>query len=131
MADGKIVEIEASEAIARVLADFKREDENYRRKMRRHNLISLDALRDETEFEPVDPNVNIEESLIAKEERSELTAALKTLDKKNRELIQTIYFNEIPVQEYAEKKGVSFQSVYKRLLKIYDKIKNILAKEVE
>jgi len=131
LANGKIIELEVSEAVARLLADFKREDENYRRKMRRHNEISLDALHDDTDFEPADPNANIEEDYIAQEEKYELRAAIQKLNKKDREFIQALYYDEVSAQDYAIQKKLTFQAVYKRLLKIYGKIKNILSGKVE
>lgn len=131
LADGKIIELEVSEAVARLLADFKREDENYRRKMRRHNEISLDTLRDDTGFEPIDPNANIEENYIAQEERDELKAAIQELNEKDKKLIQAIYYDEVSAQDYAKQNKVSFQAVYKRLVNIYEKIKSVLSKKVE
>jgi len=128
-ADGNIIEVEVTEAVANLLADFIREDESYRRKMRRHNVISLDALYEDTEFEPVDITANVEENYIAQEERDELTAAIQTLKKKDGELIQTIYFDGVSAQDYAIKNGISFQAVYKRLVKIYDKIKKCFRKK--
>ncbi len=126
LAKGKIIQIEVSEAVARLLADFKREDESYRRKMRRHNELSVDALREATEFEPLDITADVEQNYIEQEERNELNAAIAKLSKKDNALITAIYYNEVPAQEYAEQHGVSFQAVYKRLFKIYGKIKNIL-----
>ena len=130
-ADGAVIELEVAEAIARVLVDFKREEDSYRRKMRRHNIVSLDALRDDTEFEPIDPNADVEANYIAQEERDELNAAVGTLSEKDCALITAIYREEVSAQDYATRNGISFQAVYKRLVKIYEKVKTILSRMVE
>lgn len=130
-ADGKTIEVEVTEAIAKLLADFQREDESYWRKMRRHNELSLDALSEDTEFEPIDPTADVEANYIEQEGKVELTAAINKLSKKDRELIETVYFEEVSAKDYAEKNGISFQAVYKRLVKIYEKLKNILSETVE
>lgn len=130
-ADGKEVEVEVTEAIANLLADFQREDENYWRKMRRHNELSLDALSEDTEFEPVDQTADVEANYAEQEKNIELTTAINKLSKKDRELIETVYFKEVSAKDYAEKNGISFQAVYKRLIKIYEKLRNILSETVE
>jgi RNA polymerase sigma factor (sigma-70 family) len=127
LTDNKIIQVEVSESVAIALADFKREDDNYRRKMRRHNELSLDAMKDDTEFEPADFAADLEQNYIEQEERDELTAAVAKLPKADYDLIQAVYYDDITPQDYAVQKGISFQAVYKRLVKIFAKLKNILS----
>lgn len=96
LADGKAVEIEVGAELAATLADFIREDKNEARNKRRHNELSIDALREETGWEPIDIAADIETVLIAGEEKATLLAAVSRLSDKQRRLIRLRYYEEKP-----------------------------------
>jgi len=131
LSDGTIIEVEVSEEVAETLAGFKREDESYRRKMRRHNLASLDEIMEQSGWEPLDLIADVEYDYILKEEWDELRVGISKLKPNDQEFINAIYFDEVTVKDYAARKNISLQAVYKRLEKIYKQLKNILTKKVE
>jgi len=65
MANGKTVEVEVTAQIGEILVTFKREDDNASRKARWRNEASIEAMNEETGWEPTDKTVNIEADLSA------------------------------------------------------------------
>lgn len=70
LANGKTVEIEVSAELAATLADFIRKDKNEARKYRWRKEVSIEALKEETGWEPTDIAADIETALIADEEKT-------------------------------------------------------------
>lgn len=128
LADGKTVEIEVSAELATTLADFIREDKNEARNKRRHNEISIDALREETGWEPIDTAADIETVLIADEERQTLLAAVSRLSDKQRRLVNLRYYKEKTEYEIAAILGINQSNVHRQLNTIHNALKKILEK---
>lgn len=126
LTDGKTVEIEVSAELATMLADFIREDKNEARKYRWRKEVSIEALREETGWEPADTAADIETVLIADEERQTLWAAMARLSDKQRRLIQLYYYEEKSFTEIAAILSINRRSVSKQLDTIHKKLKNIL-----
>lgn len=124
LTDGKTVEIEVSAE----LADFIREDKNAARNKRRHNEISIDALREETGWEPIDTAADIETVLIADEERQTLLAAVSRLSDKQRRLVNLRYYEEKTEYEIAAILGINQSNVHRQLNTIHNALKKILEK---
>lgn len=126
--DGKTATIEVNSAVAELLADFEREDRNAARNKRRHNEISIDALREETGWEPADTAADIETVLIADEEKESLLTAISRLSDKQRRLINLRYYEEIAVKDIAVIFGINKTSVLRQLKTIHKALKKILEK---
>ena len=58
----------------------------------------------------------------------QLITALAALTADEKQLIQTLYFNEVPIREYARKIGVSDMAIHKRKERILKKIKKFFEK---
>lgn len=99
LSDGKIAEIEVNSAVAELLANFKREDENAARNERRRNEVSLDDMYEKTGFELTDTSVNIETDYIANEEKETLLAAMAGLSEKQRQVVQLYYYEGKTIPE--------------------------------
>lgn len=128
LTDGKTVEIEVSAELAATLADFIREDKNAARNKRRHNEISIEALKDETGWEPIDTAADIETVLIADEERTPLLAAVSRLSDKQRRLVNLRYYKEKTEYEIAAILGINQSNVHRQLNTIHNALKKILEK---
>lgn len=126
--DGKTATIEVNSAVAELLADFEREDRNAARNKRRHNEISLDAMRGETGWEPADTAADIETVLIADEERQTLLAAVARLSDKQRRLVNLRYYEEKTEYEIAVLLGINQSNVHRQLNTIHNALKKILEK---
>ena len=127
LADKNIIKIDVSEEVAQVFADFRREEASYKRQLRRRKVVLTSALYEDEGWEATDSEVDILADYIAKEEKEELTAAIAQMSEADKEVIDYVYYKGKSAKEYAELKGISFQAVYKRLEKIYAKLKNILS----
>ena len=125
--NGKTAELEVNSAVAEALAGFKRQDDNEERKNRWRNEISLDALYDETEWEPTDETVNIEAGYIAQEETGLLQTAIAGLSEKQQRLIRLYYYEEKTVTEIAAIFGIHHSNIVRQL----ETIKNALKKYLE
>lgn len=79
-------------------------------------------------FSMVSDNVDIEEDIIIKERRNYLKKTLMELSSEEKELIISIYFNDIKVKDYADRKNIKYGTVLKRkrtaLNKLKEKLKN-------
>lgn len=126
--DGQTATIEVKSAVAELLADFVREDKNAARNKRRHNEISLDAMREETGWEPIDTAADIETVLIADEEKTTLLAAVSRLSDKQRRLIRLRYYEEKTEYEIAAILGINQSNVHRQLDTIHNALKKILEK---
>lgn len=127
LADGKTATIEVSAELAATLADFKRKEQNEARKYRWRKEVSIEALKDETGWEPIDTTADIETGIIADEERQTLLAAVARLSDKQKRLIQLYYYEEKSFTEIAAILGINRRSVSKQLDTIHKKLKNILS----
>ena len=84
----------------------------------------------EAGFELTDETQNIEESLIAEEERAEelssLQAAIAKLSVRDRQVIQMIYFENKTQKEAAEILGIAKSTMSELLQRILERLKNFL-----
>jgi RNA polymerase sigma factor (sigma-70 family) len=129
LANGNLTEIEVNPAIAATLADFLREDENAARKARRRNEASIEAMREETGWEPTDTTVDIEAGYIAREESETLLAALSRLSENQRRLVRLYYYEERTLREISKIMNIHFSCVQRRLETIHGKLKKCLEKK--
>ena len=113
MADGRIVEVETTAEVADTIAKFERKEASWRRKMRKHKPLSVEAIIDACAWEPTSPQ-DMESDYIDAEEREELLEAVEAMDESNRELIRKIFVERISARTIAKEWGMSFQAIYKR-----------------
>mgnify|MGYP005918609317 CR=1 FL=1 len=128
LADGKTVEIEVSAELAATLADFNRKEQNEARKYRRRKEVSIEALKDETGWEPIDTAADIATVLIADEEKATLLAAVSRLSDKQRRLVNLRYYEEKTEYEIAAILGINQSNVHRQLNTIHNALKKVLEK---
>lgn len=126
LADGKTATIEVNSAVAELLEDFEREDKNAARNKRRHNEISIEALKDEIGWEPIDTAADIETVLIADEKKQTLLAAVARLSDKQRQLIHLRYYEEKTEYEIVAILGINQSNVHRQLNTIHNALKKLL-----
>jgi len=120
-ADGTTNESEVSDKMAAELKELDRiEYNNNQAETRRH--ASLETLNlDDGLFAS---DMNIEREIEIKDQNSKLHKAIKKLSLKQRYLIYSVYFQEISINEYAKRHGVTQPAISQRLNTIYKKLKN-------
>jgi len=123
LAGGKEIEVNVTSAVAGLLAQIKREDDNEERKFRWRNEASIEAMYDETGWEPTDKTVDIEADYIAKEERNTVQAAIAGLSEKKRLIIRLRYYEGKTEVEIATILGINQSSVHRRLETIHKTLK--------
>ncbi len=128
LADGQAANIEVNATIAKTLADFAREDENEARKYRWRKEVSLDAMKDETGFEPMDTAVDIEGAYIAREETANLSAAVARLTDKQRRLVALRYYEDKTEYEIAGILGINQSNVHRQLKTVHNVLKKYFEK---
>ena len=112
MADGSVVDVETTNEVAELLAAYERQDASERRKRRRHNDLSIDAISESCAREPIS-RTDLEAEYIEQEEIQELAKAIDTMNDDNRRLIQQLYFEGISARTIATQKKITFQAIYK------------------
>lgn len=117
LADGQIVGVDVSREVAEALAEFDRKEASWNRKMRRHRVLSIEALSAESAWEPTDRTSNAEDGYIAAEERESVRKAFANLNKEQKQLIYTLYVLNISARELASRRHITYQAVYKQLNK--------------
>ena len=125
LADDRFAEIEVSGEVAKLLADYKREDENFERNITRRCDVSLNKLN-ELGFEPEDQSVDVLAEVLRRETKNELLKAMGYLSKKQQRLITLYYYEEKTEAEIAKEFGVHQSCINRQLKTILKKIKNIL-----
>lgn len=126
LANGKTVEIEVSAELAATLADFIRKEKNEARKYRWRKEVSIEALKEETGWEPTDIAADIETAFIADEEKQSLLAAVARLSDKQRRLIRLRYYEEKTEYEIAAILGINQSNVHRQLQTIHNTLKKSL-----
>ncbi len=86
------------------------------------NGTSAQVLTPEIEQSLKSNEMSTEEILCSKCDCEQLKHALSTLDEKESELIDSIFFQETTVKKYAEQKNLSYSTIIKRKRSILDKL---------
>ena len=114
-------EIEVDERFYELLIALDQEEFNSDRKHSRRHPISLEGADYEGEW--FSDGTDVLGDLIKKESYENLHTALLQLTPAQQELIEQIYFNDIPPSEIARRCGVDKSAISHRLSLIYKKIK--------
>ena len=94
----------------------------------KNNVIPFSALDYDGHFidNIVDESIDIEKIVEVKMQIEELNNALATLTKKERELIEAIFYKEESLRSIGKKEKVSYQAIGKRRDKILEKLRKLL-----
>ena len=124
------IDVEVEESLYRIYTKMERR-ERYLAEVEADMCISLEGLAADEDTIPNLPD-NPESIFIAAEAEQErqallrlLPEALEQLTESERELIWALYFDNVPVREYARRTGVTLRAVQKRRDRILAKLKNI------
>ena len=122
--------IEVSEDVYYAYFRMERQERWQEEKKQDHDVVSYDALdNDETVGAEAIQDMNspgMEELVIANELKERLHNIVAALPKPERELIQAIYFEDIPVSDYAKRVGMSHRGINKQRKRILSKLKMLL-----
>lgn len=94
----------------------------------KNNVIPFSALDYDGHFVDniVDESIDIEKIIEVKMQIEELNKVLAILTKKERELIEAIFYKEESLRSIGKKEKVSYQAIGKRRDKILEKLRKIL-----
>jgi RNA polymerase sigma-70 factor (ECF subfamily) len=117
------IEIEIAEEWSELIIDLDRQEYNINHKeTRRH--YSLDACAYEGENFAVEDTA-FEELIAGENEEQKINRAISKLKPKQQKLIRAIYFEGIPVSEYAKREGVSQPAISQRLATAIKNLKKL------
>ena len=105
------------------------ENEKYlQRKDWKHNVIPFSALDHAGHFVETitDERIDLEKIAEVKMQIEELNKALATFTKKERELMEAIFYREESLRSIGKKEKVSYQAIGKRRDKILEKLRKLL-----
>lgn len=94
----------------------------------KNNVIPFSALDYDGHFVDniIDERIDLEKIVEVKMQIGELNKALATLTKKERELIEAIFYKEESLRLIGKKEKVSYQAIGKRRDKILEKLRKLL-----
>ena len=94
----------------------------------KNNVIPFSALDYDGHFVDniIDERIDLEKIVEVKMQIEELNKALATLTKKERELIEAIFYKEESLRSISKKEKVSYQAIGKRRDKILEKLRKLL-----
>ena len=94
----------------------------------KNNVIPFSALDYDGHFVDniIDERIDLEKIVEVKMQIEELNKALATLTKKERELIEAIFYKEESLRSIGKKEEVSYQAIGKRRDKILEKLRKLL-----
>lgn len=122
--------IEVTEDVYYAYFRMERQERWQEEKKQDHDVVSYDALDNgETVGAEAIQDMNspgMEELVIANELKERLHNIVAALPKPERELIQAIYFEDIPVSDYAKRVGMSHRGINKQRKRILSKLKMLL-----
>ena len=122
--------IEVSEDVYYAYFRMDRQERWQEDKKQDHDVVSYYALvNGETVGAEAIQDMNspgMEELVIANEFKEWLHNVVAALPKPERELIQAIYFEDIPVSDYAKRVGLSHRGINKQRKRILSKLKMLL-----
>ena len=123
---GKAVKV--SEEVYKAYWKITEHEKYLQRKDWKHNVIQFSALDHDGHFVDniIDERIDLEKIVEVKMQIEELNKALATLTKKERELIEAIFYKEESLRSIGKKEKVSYQAIGKRRDKILEKLRKLL-----
>ena len=123
---GKAVKV--SEEVYKAYWKITEHEKYLQRKDWKYDVIPFSALDYDGHFVDniIDERVDLEKIVEVKMQIEELNKALATLTKKERELIEAIFYKEESLRSIGKKEKVSYQAIGKRRDKILEKLRKLL-----
>ena len=123
---GKAVPV--SEEVYKAYWKITEHEKYLQRKDWKYDVIPFSAMDYDGHFVDniIDERVDLEKIVEVKMQIEELNKALATLTKKERELIEAIFYKEESLRSIGKKEKVSYQAIGKRRDKILEKLRRIL-----
>ena len=122
---GEVAEVEVSEEIGTVIVDLDRLEYNNNHKETRRHYSLEGKVYEGMDYAVEDPGL---EALFAgptDEER--LHAAIRQLSPDQKEMVRAIYFENVSVNDYAARMGVTQSAISHRLQTVKKKLKKLLS----
>lgn len=122
---GEVAEVEVSEEIGAVIVDLDRLEYNNNHKETRRHYSLEGKVYEGMDYAVEDPGL---EALFAgptDEER--LHAAIRQLSPDQKEMVRAIYFENVSVNDYAARMGVTQSAISHRLQTVKKKLKKLLS----
>ena len=123
---GKAVPV--SEEVYKAYWKITEHEKYLQRKDWKYDVIPFSAMDYDGHFVDniTDERIDIEKIVEVKMQIEELNEALATLTKKERELIEAIFYKEESLRAIGKKEKVSYQAIGKRRDKILEKLRKLL-----
>ena len=123
---GKTVPV--SEEVYKAYWKITEHEKYLQRKDWKYDVIPFSAMDYDGHFVDniTDERIDIEKIVEVKMQIEELNKALATLTKKERELIEAIFYKEESLRAIGKKEKVSYQAIGKRRDKILEKLRKLL-----
>ena len=123
---GKAVKV--SEEVYKAYWKITEHEKYLQRKDWKYDVIPFSAMDYDGHFVDniIDERVDLEKIVEIKMQIEELNKALATLTKKEKELIEAIFYKEESLRSIGKKEKVSYQAIGKRRDKILEKLRKLL-----
>ena len=123
---GKAVKV--SEEVYKAYWKITEHEKYLQRKDWKYDVIPFSAMDYDGHFVDniVDERIDLEKIVEVKMQIEELNKALATLTKKERELMEAIFYREESLRSISKKEKVSYQAIGKRRDKILEKLRKLL-----
>ena len=123
---GKAVKV--SEEVYKAYWKITEHEKYLQRKDWKYDVIPFSAMDYDGHFVDniIDERIDLEKIVEVKMQIEELNKALATLTKKERELIEAIFYKEESLRAIGKKEKVSYQAIGKRRDKILGKLRKLL-----
>ncbi|HEV1305739.1 TPA: sigma-70 family RNA polymerase sigma factor [Streptococcus pneumoniae] len=123
---GKAVKV--SEEVYKAYWKITEHEKYLQRKDWKYDVIPFSALDYDGHFVDniIDEKIDLEKIVEVKMQIEELNKALATLTKKERELMEAIFYKEESLRSIGKKEEVSYQAIGKRRDKILEKLRKLL-----
>ncbi|EFE28257.1 RNA polymerase sigma factor, sigma-70 family [Filifactor alocis ATCC 35896] len=123
---GKAVKV--SEEVYKAYWKITEHEKYLQRKDWKYDVIPFSAMDYDGHFVDniIDERIDLEKIVEVKMQIEELNKALATLTKKERELMEAIFYKEESLRSIGKKEKVSYQAIGKRRDKILEKLRKLL-----
>lgn len=123
---GKAVKV--SEEVYKAYWKITEHEKYLQRKDWKYDVIPFSAMDYDGHFVDniIDERIDLEKIVEVKMQIEELNKALATLTKKERELMEAIFYREESLRSIGKKEKVSYQAIGKRRDKILEKLRKLL-----
>ena len=123
---GKAVKV--SEEVYKAYWKITEHEKYLQRKDWKYDVIPFSAMDYDGHFVDniIDERIDLEKIVEVKMQIEELNKALATLTKKEREMIEAIFYKEESLRSISKKEKVSYQAIGKRRDKILEKLRKLL-----